>query len=269
MFDKLIVSDEQGAEFRGRSRYFVVSTAVVGVLFVTALVFSLYAADIGLGNADFELSTMLAPVTPSEPEPPREDPPNQPRQSQTNQPESRALNMLRPDETPIAVPTDISVAPNKNLSRSPGVLINGIDSVGPVGPGAPGKGGGGNESSVGSSSETASNPPPAETVPPPPPVKERPRPTLVSKGVINGTATSLPHPPYPDIARRVGVQGVVNVQVTIDESGKVISAKAIDGHPFLRVEAEKAAWKAKFSTTYLSEVPVKVTGVIIYNFKRS
>ena len=268
MFDKLIVSDEQGAEFKGRSRYFMVSTAVVGVLFVTALVFSLYATDIGLGNDEFELSTMLAPVTPSEPEPPREEPQNRPQQSQTNQPESRAENMLRPEEAPISVPTEISVTPNKNLSRSPGAVINGIDNVGPVGPGSPAKGDGGNGLPVGSGSETASNPPPVETVPPPPPVKERPRTTLISKGVINGTATSLPHPPYPEMARRIGVQGVVNVQVTIDESGKVISAKAIDGHPFLRGEAEKAAWKAKFSTTYLSEVPVKVTGVIIYNFKR-
>src|SRR5688572_30022246 len=229
MFDKLIVSDEQGAEFKGRSRYFMVSTAVVGVLFVTALVFSLYAADIGLGSDSFELSTMLAPVTPIEPEPPREDPPNQQRQSRPDQPESRAENMLRPEEVPSAVPTEISVTPNKNLSRSPGtVLINGIDNVGPVGPGSPGVGGGNIGSPGGSSSETVSNPPPAETVPPPPPVIEKQkRTTLISKGVINGTATSLPHPPYPEIARRSGVQGVVNVQVTIDESGKGISAKAI------------------------------------------
>ncbi len=200
MFDKLIVSDEQGAEFKGRSRYFMVSTAVVGVLFVTALVFSLYAADIGLGSDSFELSTMLAPVTPTEPEPPREDPPNQQRQSRPDQPESRAENMLRPEEVPTAVPTEISVTPNKNLSRPPGaVLINGIDNVGPVGPGSTRRRRAAISGSPGgSSSETASNPPPAETVPPPPPVIEKPkRTTLISKGVINGTATSLPHPPYP------------------------------------------------------------------------
>ena len=66
----------------------------------------------------------------------------------------------------------------------------------------------------------------------------------------------------------MGIQGVVLIQVTIHESGKVISAKAVDGHPLLKPGAEKAAWGAKFSTTYLSEVPVKVTGVITYNFKR-
>ena len=270
MFDKLIVSDEQGAEFKGRSRYFMVSTVVVGVLFITALVFSLYAADIGLGNSEFELSTMLAPVTPAEPEPPREQAPDQPHQAQTDQTESRAQNMLRPEEAPTVVPTEISVTPNKYLSRPPGTfLLNGIDTIGSGSPGENGLRTGGQV--VGSSSEPAvSDPTPVEPVPPPPPVgKKPPSSTLVSKGVINGRATDLPHPPYPESAKRMGAQGTVNVQVTIDETGKVISAKAINGHPLLRQAAEGAAWRAKFSPTYLSDVPVKVTGVIIYNFKRS
>jgi outer membrane biosynthesis protein TonB len=46
----------------------------------------------------------------------------------------------------------------------------------------------------------------------------------------------------------------------------VISANAADGHPMLRGEAEKAARAAKFSPTILGDTPVKVTGVITYNF---
>jgi protein TonB len=86
--------------------------------------------------------------------------------------------------------------------------------------------------------------------------------------VINGTARSLPHPPYPAAARALGVEGAVSVQVTIDESGNVISAKAVNGHPLLRKVSETAAMSARFGPTFLSEVPVKVTGVIVYNFKR-
>jgi protein TonB len=67
----------------------------------------------------------------------------------------------------------------------------------------------------------------------------------------------------------MGIQGKVDVQVTIDEEGKVISARAASGHPFLRGPAETAAWKARFKPTTLSEVPVKVTGVIVYNFTRN
>jgi endonuclease YncB( thermonuclease family) len=62
------------------------------------------------------------------------------------------------------------------------------------------------------------------------------------------------------------VSGMVRVQVTIDEDGKVISAKALCGIPLLREAAENAALGAKFSRTLMSGIPVKVTGVINYNF---
>ena len=62
MFDKLIESDTTGADFKPRRRYFIVSSVVVGLLFISAVVISLYAADIGLGNDNYELSAMIAPV---------------------------------------------------------------------------------------------------------------------------------------------------------------------------------------------------------------
>ena len=90
-----------------------------------------------------------------------------------------------------------------------------------------------------------------------------------SLGVITGKASYLPKPPYPQMAKAVGAGGPVNVQVTIDENGNVISAKAVSGHLMLRQVSEEAARKAKFSPTTLSEVPVKVTGIIVYNFTRN
>ena len=66
----------------------------------------------------------------------------------------------------------------------------------------------------------------------------------------------------------VRAAGAVNVQVTIDESGKVISAKAVSGHVMLRAAAESAAWRARFKPTTLTGVPVKVSGIIVYNFTR-
>jgi outer membrane biosynthesis protein TonB len=41
--------------------------------------------------------------------------------------------------------------------------------------------------------------------------------------------------------------------VTIDETGNVISAKAVSGHPMLKIEAEKAARDAKFNPTLLRQ----------------
>lgn len=99
----------------------------------------------------------------------------------------------------------------------------------------------------------------------PPPA---PRPILkpISGGVLNGTALSLPQPVYPEPARRTRTGGLVAVEVILDETGKVVSAKAMSGPTILREAAVQAALKARFSPTKLSGQPVKVSGVINYKF---
>ena len=99
----------------------------------------------------------------------------------------------------------------------------------------------------------------------PPPA---PRPLLkpVSGGVLNGMALVLPAPSYPDTARRMRQAGIVQVEVVVDENGKVISARALSGPSTLRDVAVEAAYRARFSPTKLSGQPVKVTGQINYNF---
>lgn len=88
----------------------------------------------------------------------------------------------------------------------------------------------------------------------------------ISGGVLNGKANSLPKPPYPPAARAVRASGAVSVQVLIDEVGNVVSANAVSGHPLLRSAAVEAARAAKFSPIFLAGVPVKVSGIITYNF---
>lgn len=88
-------------------------------------------------------------------------------------------------------------------------------------------------------------------------------------GVINGMATSLPKPEYPPTARAVGASGAVNVQVTIDVEGNVISATAVSGHPLLRQVSVDAAKKAKFKPTLLVSQMIKISGILVYNFVSS
>lgn len=90
--------------------------------------------------------------------------------------------------------------------------------------------------------------------------------SAISGDVLNGKAISLPKPIYPKKAKAAHASGLVTVQVTIDESGKVISARAISGHPLLQQAAMEAAYQANFTPTLLMGQPVKVTGVITYNF---
>jgi TonB family protein len=107
-----------------------------------------------------------------------------------------------------------------------------------------------------------------EEEPPPPAAARVPKPLLkpVSGGVLNGKALALPKPDYPPAARSARAEGVVTVEVVINEAGKVISAKASNGHALLRQAAVMAAQGARFSPTLLSGQPVKISGEINYTF---
>lgn len=86
-------------------------------------------------------------------------------------------------------------------------------------------------------------------------------------GAVGGKAINLAKPHYPKEAKEVKAQGSINVQVLIDESGKVILAKAIcPSNSSLAKVSEQAALNSQFMPTTISNKPVKITGVIVYNF---
>jgi protein TonB len=84
--------------------------------------------------------------------------------------------------------------------------------------------------------------------------------------VLQGNAIRKTQPVYPPIARATRVQGQVQIEVVIDVDGSVIQATMIDGHPLLRQSALEAAQHWKFRPTLLSGEPIKVTGILIFNF---
>lgn len=88
----------------------------------------------------------------------------------------------------------------------------------------------------------------------------------ISGGVLNGRVVIRPAPNYPAIARTARAQGMVTVQVLVDEIGRVAQARAVNGHPLLLQAAVQAAYRARFSPFVLQGQPVKVSGVITYNF---
>lgn len=268
MFDRLIVTEPAGANLRSRKNYFLVSALTVGALALTAVVVSIFAGDVNLGTDTFELSVIVMPVDPpaTQPEAPRPKAPAQQNPASTSsQVPTRQINMSRVDE-PTVVPKSTSTAPNAQLSRPARFDIGRLDTEPGSGSGptrSSGPGGDGLDGVLTAARQAA------ETTPdePPPPVRTAPRvPPVVSRGVINGQALSLPKPPYPAAALAVRAEGKVDVQVLIDETGRVVSARAVSGNALLRDAAERAAHMARFSPTKLSDVPVKVTGVIVYNF---
>jgi TonB family protein len=88
------------------------------------------------------------------------------------------------------------------------------------------------------------------------------------EGILNGRATRLGRPEYPMAARREGAQGTVTVRVIIDESGNVAEVISVTGHPALVQAAASAARRSKFKPTVILGQPVRVAGVITYNFVR-
>ncbi|HEX6123749.1 MAG TPA: energy transducer TonB [Pyrinomonadaceae bacterium] len=86
---------------------------------------------------------------------------------------------------------------------------------------------------------------------------------LIEAGVIEGRAVRLVKPVD------TGVYGIVVVRVLVDEKGNVAHAGAINRHPRLQESVRTAACESKFSPTVLSGKPVKVTGIITYNLRRS
>lgn len=270
MFDKLVASEPESADFRSRRRYFVTSSVVVGVLFLAAVVASIFAAEYGIGDSGFEIAQILQPeeIASVEQEPP--SPKNSSLQSgsQSTVP-MRRVNMASVNE-PTIPPDSISTSRNTEIARPDTGRFN----IGPInsepaatGGNPNGSGRGGRpEPSGGGLGQPRSVDDRTEEAAPRGGNNAGSRKPVVSKGPLNGVAKSLPKPVYTAAAKAVRAQGTVMVQVTIDERGNVISANATTGHPMLVAEAVKAARNAKFSPTTLGDVPVKVTGVITYNF---
>jgi protein TonB len=267
MFDKLIESNSAGAEFKPRRTFFMVSFVVVGIAFLSALVFDLYAAKFDLGTDTFELAELLAPIATDAPEPiPPRQQPQHTNQSQQSE-ESIRHDAVATIEQTHEVPTTISTTPFTGKT-----LPNGPVRIEPLGPETDGHSPSGKSKFTGGDSAGTDSPTVAESVKlpdPPPAAKAAPKKHVTqSKGVVNGIAIDLPKPAYSAVARAMNLIGTVNVQVLIDESGNVVSAKAIDGNVIFRPDAERAARRATFKPTLLSDEPVKVTGVIVYKFTK-
>jgi protein TonB len=65
-------------------------------------------------------------------------------------------------------------------------------------------------------------------------------------------------PIYPDLARKIGVQGDVVMECVISREGRVSEIRIVSGHRLLREAAQQAATKWLYTPTLLNGVPVPV-----------
>ena len=287
MFDTLVESGSHSDDLARKGSFFLGTMVVYAVVLVAVAVIGIYLYNDSIPDPSLELLTLVAPAPMQ-----AEEPKDEPKPAAKNEPQVAMLKEISviapvtksnevasektkevariylaagidPKVSTIFVQSDVAehtelawilncvVRVNKdvgdvNLAASTGVVPTAGTGSGGTGPVVAG----------------------GEEPPPPPPPKPTPEPkkTVVSGGVLNGKAISKPQPAYPPIAKAARAQGTVTVQILVDESGRVVSATAVSGHPLLQQAAVAAARQARFSPTLLSGQPVKVSGVITYNF---
>lgn len=257
MFDNLVESSSHKGDIQRKGSFVGVTALIYGVLIGAFIIGGILWYDAKLAEMELELTTLVAPVpVPQQQKEPEQKQEAKPVKVEQNVDVRKELiaDVTRTELVPKEVSAKASDVPPVRAGR---ITVLGNENISssapmPAGPGA------GTVVSAPTKVQIADEPPPPEA-------KPTPR-APISGGVLNGKAISLPKPAYPPIARAAHASGTVVVQVLIDENGSVVSAHAVSGHPLLQAVAVGAARQAKFSPTKLSGQPVRVTGVIQYNF---
>lgn len=98
------------------------------------------------------------------------------------------------------------------------------------------------------------------------PLPARPLVIRKSSGVLAGTATKRVEPTYPQSAIAAGVKGSVQVEVTLNEAGRVEKVVVLSGPKELHSAVVEAVKQWEFKPTSLSGTAVKVIGIMTFNF---
>jgi TonB family protein len=96
--------------------------------------------------------------------------------------------------------------------------------------------------------------------------KARPDITSVTDTVLQGRAIYKAQPSYPPAAKAERLSGSVFIQVEIDETGMVTDAKILCGADLLTAVSREAALKWRFEPVTFNDQPIKVKGVLTFNF---
>lgn len=272
MFSNLVESGSHGKDLKRKGSFFVGTFLFYAILLTVAGVGSIYAYNVRLdAQNDYELLTIMQfPPVPAKPEPVKQSVGPKPAADRGGKPqiaEVREVAVLTPrNDLPLA------------REDTPVLARHVPYKIGPDNYVPPAAGFGGDDKSIGLGGRKDSNLPvvtgPVEEAPEikvaPTPRLEPPQhpkgPVQLTSKVLSGKAIQKPAPPYPPIAKQIRQQGTVAVQIVVDEQGHVVWAKATSGPPLLLSAAVQAAYQARFTPTTLNGQPVKVSGVITYNF---
>lgn len=254
MFNKLVISTNERR--KGRTvKFFCGTSAIYAAVIVGVLALSVVVSNPKLADTGERMLTLLTPP------PPVSAPEVRPHTNTPPPPDRR--NTLAPPtdlDKVVAAPTPVNRPPKTDPAFGDYVPDGGAYIPGPVGPGVPG-----------SPDHGETTPPPPQPVAqsrptPPPPQADVTRPVRLPSSVLQGKAVVRRTPNYPPLARQIRLAGSVSVEVMLGLDGRVEAARAISGHPLLVSAAVEAAREWRFEPTLLNGSPVRVSGVIVFNF---
>ena len=75
-----------------------------------------------------------------------------------------------------------------------------------------------------------------------------------------------PAPYYPVIARQTKIQGTVVIDAVLDESGRVVEARVVSGHPLLIQAALDTVKEWRYEPSYLNNQPISVALIVNVSF---
>lgn len=267
MFTNLIESQSHVREFKRRSSFFLITVFAYAIALTGAGVVSVMAYDAQLEaqSSSLELMSWVPPVTTERPRPINEARPQPARHTPSSAPVDPNIRVQERTTAyaqatdPRVVPTDVGTkAPDAPPVSDTNFRISSRNSDPPTGA-VP------NTSTCATCGANTTTVAVTER----PPAPEPPKPTTqrVTSQILNSKLINAPQPIYPAMAKQTRTQGVVNIQILVDEQGKVVSAQVMSGNPMLNAAARDAAMRARFTPTTLNGVAVKIQGVITYNFR--
>ena len=253
MFDQLVVSSRQRRRYT-TGKFFVLTSALYVFAIASAFVVSVLAFDPKLADLN-EVTIIRLPAAFVSKPPPTDF---GPRQTSNNTPRPDYLSVQRFENLGN---TRADLKPPMTLVDHFGVDAGPGSADGPAGPpigfgviGGDAKG----------------DPPPRPDPPKPRPAAQLTldqRPLRVISQILQGKAIERVVPSYPELGKKIRLQGDVSVEVIVSPDGRVESARAVSGHPMLASAAVDAARRWRFGPTLLNGVPVRVTGVIVFVFR--
>jgi TonB family protein len=79
--------------------------------------------------------------------------------------------------------------------------------------------------------------------------------------------TYSPHPVYPELAQRVGIQGLVKLQVRVQKDGRLEVLKLVQGEPVLAEAAITAVKQWRGKPAWINGKQVEVVSTVTFNFQ--